>query len=166
MEFFRGTWVGDGELTTHLLLRWFAPNERLHFTCATVRVSDSAWIVTDRIAFSSGEVIDRKMHAELVAPDRIRVTADDMPEGADVLLHESGFRFTPYDIVVRHRGLTLRVRCLDENTVDRDGFIHDLVRIYFFGFPVAVMRIGPIARHDAEAAERTFDGMHGAPDTA
>lgn len=89
------------------------------------------------------------MFSELVAPDRIHVTADDMPLGADILLHESGFRFTPYHVVVEHRGLMIRLRCMDENTIDAAGFVHGRVRMSFYGFPVATMRLGPITRHDA-----------------
>jgi hypothetical protein len=116
-------------------------------TTEAVWLSDTVWLVRDHFEFSSGRIIDRKMFAELVAPDRIHVTADDMPMGADILLHESGFRFTPYKVLVHHRGFTFRLRCVDENTIDHDGFIHDCVRMSFCGFPVATMRLGPIVRH-------------------
>lgn len=149
-QFFRGTWTGIGEVVAHPLLRWFAPSQRLRMTSEPRWLSETAWLVYDRFELSSGRVIERKMSAELVAPDRIHVTADDMPFGADILLHESGFRFTPYYMLVRHGGFTFRVRCLDENTIDRDGFIHDLVRMYFYGFPVATMRISPITRRVAD----------------
>jgi hypothetical protein len=149
-QFFRGTWTGDGELVTHILLRWFAPNEHLHMTSKAHWLSDTEWLVTDHFEFSSGKVIDRKMLSELIAPDRVHVTADDMPMGADILLSESGFHFTPYPIVVRYRGFRIRLRCLDENTIDRDGFIHDRVRMFFFGFPVATLRLGPISRRDSQ----------------
>jgi predicted DCC family thiol-disulfide oxidoreductase YuxK len=146
-RFFRGVWTGNGELIIHPLLRWFAPIQRLRMTSEPVWLSDSIWVVKDRFESSSGRVMERKMFAELTAPDRIHVTADDMPLGADILLHESGFRFTPYYAVVRHRGFTFRVRCLDENTIDHEGFIYDLVRMHLYGFPVATMRIGPVTRH-------------------
>jgi predicted DCC family thiol-disulfide oxidoreductase YuxK len=146
-QFFQGVWTGDGELVIHPLLRWFAPSQRLRMTSEAVWLSDKAWVVKDRFEFSSGRVIERAMFAELTAPERIRVTASDMPLGADILLHESGFRFTPYYAIVEHRGFRFRVRCSDENTIDHDGSIHDLVRMYLYGFPVATMRIGPVTRH-------------------
>ncbi len=121
-------------------------------------LSETVWLVCDRLELSSGRVIERKMFAEIVVPDRNRIhgTADDMPFGADILLHESGFRFTPYYALVRLGGFTFRVRCIDENTIDRDGFIHDLVRMYFYGFPVATMRISPITRRVSEPSN---DGL-------
>ena len=148
--FFRGTWTGTGELLTHPLVRWFAPRERLTMTSEAVWLSETVWLVNDRFEFSSGRVITRKMFAELVAPDRIHVTADDMPLGADILLSETGFRFTPYDVLVRHRGFTIRLHCVDENVIGPDGSIQDRVRMFFWGVPVAVMRIGPIDRHVGE----------------
>ena len=157
-QFFRGVWTGDGNLVIHPLLRWFAPNQRLRMTSEPLWVSDTVWVVKDRFELSSGHVIERKMFAELTAPDRIHVTADDMPFGADILLHESGFRFTPYYALVGHRGFTFRVRCFDENTIDHDGFIHDLVRMYVYGFPVATMRIGPVTRHVSDPSNQRLDG--------
>lgn len=157
-QFFQGVWSGDGELIIHRLLRWFAPNQRLRMTSEAAWLSDRMWVVRDRFEFSSGRVMERKMFAELTAPDRIHVTADDMPLGADILLHESGFRFTPYYTIATHRGFTFRLRCWDENTIDHDGFIHDLVRMYVYGFPVATMRIGPVTRHVSDPSHQRLDG--------
>ena len=98
------------------------------------------------------------MFCELVTPDRIHVTADDMPRGADIQLHNRGFCFTPYHVLVKHRGLTVCLRCHDENTLDEHGFIHDLVKMYFCGVRVATMCIGPIKRNAERpntALERT-----------
>lgn len=86
------------------------------------------------------------MFAELVAPDRVHVTADDMPMGADILLQERGFRFTPYYALVSYGGRLYRLKCLDECRVDEAGFLHDTIRMFFWGFPVATMRLGPITR--------------------
>lgn len=86
------------------------------------------------------------MFAELVAPDRIHVTADHIPMGADILLHEGGFRFTPYYALVPYRGRLYRLRCLDECCVDQAGFLHDTIRMFFWSFPVATLRLGPITR--------------------
>lgn len=148
-EFFRGVWIGEGELIPNPLLRWLVPRERLRFSSEPVWLSETIWLVKDRIEFASGRVIERKMFAELVAPDRIHVTADDMPLGADILLHAKGFRFTPYHALGANRdgGRVHRLRCLDECQLDDAGFVHDSIRMYYWGVPVATMRIGPIARN-------------------
>ena len=97
--------------------------------------------------FSSGWIYERKMFAELVAPDRIHVTADDMPLGADIHLHEHGFRFTPYRAWGSFHGRRYRMRFHDECVLDEQGRIHDTIRMYYFGFPVATMFLGPLERH-------------------
>ncbi len=137
----------EGELVPHLLLRWFVTREHIHLSTEAVWLSETTWLVKDRFAFSSGRVLERKMFAELIASDRIHVTADDMPLGADILLYESGFRFTPYYVLVCHRGRVYRLRCADECWVDAAGFVHDTIKMYFWGIPVATMRLGPIDRN-------------------
>jgi hypothetical protein len=91
------------------------------------------------------------MFCELVAPDRIHCTADDMPLGADILLHERGYRFTPYYALGARRdgGRAYRVWCRDECWLDEGGFLHDAITMYYWGFPVATMRIGPMSRQGA-----------------
>jgi len=153
-EFFRGIWTGEGELAPHPWLRWFVPKARIRFSSEAVWLSETIWLVKDRLEFSSGQVIERKMFSELVAPDRIHVTADDMPLGADILLHKRGFHFTPYYALARHRGRTYRLRCTDECWIDESGFVHDTIKMYFWRFPVATMRLGPIDRRDRPGTVR------------
>jgi len=64
------------------------PAENIRHRSETVWFSETIWIVKDRFELSSGRVVERKMFAELVAPDRIHVTGDDMPLGADIILRE------------------------------------------------------------------------------
>ncbi len=148
-EFFRGLWTGEGEISPHPLLHWIIPRERLRFFSEAVWLSETIWLVKDRMEFASGRVIERKMLAELIAADRIHVTADDMPLGADILLHAKGFRFTPYYALaaLRDRGRLHRLRCVDECLLDEAGYVHDTIRMYYWRVPVATMRIGPIARN-------------------
>ena len=145
-EFFRGVWTSEGEIIPHPLFRWFVSRERLRHSSETLWLSGSVWIVRDRFEFSSGRILERKMFAELVGPDRIHVTADDMPLGADILLHEKGFRFSPYCALASYRKRTIRVRCVDECRIDADGFLHDTIEMFFWGIPIATMRLGPIQR--------------------
>jgi hypothetical protein len=145
-EFFCGNWVGPGERRPHPLLRWFAPFERLHLESTATWVTEATWLVKDRLEFSSGRVLEREMSCEFVRPDRIQVTADDMPGGATIHLFEDGFRFAPYYVRVDYRGFRFRLRCFDDNEIDEDGFVHDRIRMYLWPIPVATMSIGPIRR--------------------
>ena len=140
-DFFSGTWQGDGELLPHPLLRWFQRRDTIRFSSSTEWLSDTVWIVRDRMEYGSGEVIDRTMFAQLVAPDRIHVTADDMPLGADIHLHERGFRFTPYLAWSEYKGRRFRLKCFDDNVLDDEGLIHDTIRLYWYGLPVATIRM-------------------------
>ena len=140
-EFFTGIWKGEGELSPHPLLRWVMPKEHIRFLSQPIWLSDTVWVVKERFEFSSGDMIVRKMFVEIVGPDRLHVTADDMPLGADIVLHEKGFRFTPYWIWSKYRGRRWRLKCIDENLIDESGTIHDTIKMFFFGFPVATMRL-------------------------
>jgi hypothetical protein len=140
-EFFTGKWKGEGELSPHPLLRWLMPKEQIRFLSQAIWLSDTIWMVKERFEFSSRNVISRTMFVEIVGPDRLHVTADDIPLGADIILHEKGFRFTPYYIWSHYRGKRWRLRCIDENLIDEGGIIHDTIRMFYFGFPVATMRL-------------------------
>ena len=140
-EFFTGVWKGEGELSPHPLLRWVARKEHIHFEGRTIWLSDTVWVAKERFGFSSGDAIVRTMFVEIVDPDRLHVTADDMPLGADIVLHEKGFRFTPYWIWSKYRGRRWRLKCMDENLIDENGTIHDTIKMFFSGFPVATMRL-------------------------
>ena len=140
-EFFTGIWKGEGELSPHPLLRWLIPKERVRFSSRSIWLSETVWVVKERFEFSSRNAIARTMLVKIVGPDRLRVTADDMPLGADIILHEKGFRFTPYYIWSRYKGRRWRLRCTDENLIDENGTIHDTIRMFFLGFPVATMRL-------------------------
>jgi hypothetical protein len=140
-EFFTGTWKGEGELSPHPLLRWLIPIEQIRFSSEPIWLSDTLWMVKERFEFSSGEEIARKMFVEIVSTERLHVTADDMPLGADIILHEKGFRFTPYYVWSYYRGRRWRLRCIDENLVDESNTIHDIIKMFFFGLPVATMRL-------------------------
>jgi hypothetical protein len=140
-EFFSGTWKGEGQLSPHPLLRWLIPKERVCFSGGSVWLSETTWVVNESFEFSSGSTIARAMFVEIVGPDRLHVTADDMPSGADIILHEKGFRFTPYYIWGLYKGRRWRLRCTDENLIDEDGVVHDTIKMSCFGFPVATMRL-------------------------
>jgi len=140
-EFFKGVWQGEGELILHPLVRWGVPKERIRLLGRTVGLSDTVWMVKERFEFSSGNVIPRTMFVEIVAPNRLHVTADDMPLGADIILHENGFRFTPYYILSQYKGKRWRLRCLDENIIDESGTIHDTIKMFLFGLHVSTMRL-------------------------
>jgi hypothetical protein len=40
------------------------------------------------------------------------------------------------------------LRCYDRCSLDEAGRIHDVIRMYWHGFPVARMYLGPLERQD------------------
>lgn len=140
-KFFSGAWRGEGELIPHSLIAWFVPKEQIHLQSRTVWLTDTIWRVEESFAFSSGRVIQRKMFVEIIAPDQLHVTADDMPLGADIILRERGFRFTPYYILGEYGGRKWRLRCVDDNQLDENGMIHDRMEMFFCGMCVATMKL-------------------------
>lgn len=129
-EFFAGKWYGQGEFIPALPFRWCLRRQSVSYWGEAQWLSERFWIVPERIEFARGGVIQRKMFCELVAPDRIHVTADDMPLGADLELHEKGFRFTPYYAWSGPGRRKWLVRCFDENVLDDDGGIHNTIQMY------------------------------------
>ena len=140
-KFFSGTWRGEGELIPSPLIAWLVPKEQIRLRSRAVWLTDTVWKVEETFEFSSGKVMARKMFAEVIAPDRLHVTADDMPLGADIILHEKGFRFTPYYVLGDYGGRKWRMRCVDENQLDENGVIHDRIEMFFFGVRVATMKL-------------------------
>lgn len=140
-EFFAGTWSGIGELIPSRFLRWFVPIERIEFVSRPIWLSETVWMVQETFRFSSGTQIARTMFVQIVAPNRLHVTADDMPLGADIILSEKEFRFTPYYVWANHQGRRWQLRCLDENSIDEAGTIHDTIRMFFHGLEVATMHL-------------------------
>lgn len=140
-KFFSGIWRGEGELIPSRLNSWLVPKEQIRLQSRPIWLSDTIWKVEESFEFSSGKVVGRKMFAELTASDRVHITADDMPLGADIILHEKGFSFTPYYILGDFVGRKWRLRCVDDNRLDENGVIHDKIEMFFCGVPAAEMRL-------------------------
>ena len=87
----------------------------------------------------------------MVGNRRLHATSANMPGGADILLSEDGFSFTPYTIHLKHRGLLLRLRCYDTNHVGTDGIITNTIKMRFLGLPVATMLLWVTAERSKQA---------------
>ena len=140
-EFFAGIWKGQGVLIPHPLLRWLLPTETLSFESRTSWLSETVWMLKESFVLSSTGTISRTMFVQLIGPDRLHVTADDMPLGSDITLSEKGFRFAPYLVRSEHRGIPITLRCHDDNVIQQDGTIRDTIKMHFLGFHVATMHL-------------------------
>jgi hypothetical protein len=90
------------------------------------------------------------MHAEMVAPDRARVVADDMPGGAELLLEENGYRVVPrrYRYAFPLGPVRFTMRCRDEVKLCEGGELEWTIRFSWLGIPAGVLR-GRVRRVDA-----------------
>jgi hypothetical protein len=138
---FSGTWRGEGELTPHGLARIVLRREAVRITGTGEWLSDSVWRVSERFEMSSGWAFERRMFMELVAPDLVRATADDMPLGANVRLTADGFRFERFRSWLSYRGVRLRLSCQSEAVLGGDGILRGSVRLSLLRVPVVEMRL-------------------------
>jgi hypothetical membrane protein len=140
-RFFAGAWRGPGELVPfpHFIWRRFPLRfeARREFTW----FSDEAWLMDDVATFRSGRVERRRRFFHLVEPGRVHVTADDAPDGMDILLEEGGYRLTSYKFVVPVGPLRFALSCRDTHELAADGTLIDTMRLSWHGLPVARITI-------------------------
>lgn len=137
--FFTGVWSGEGDLLPSRLLRLLIPCEHFRYTGTVNWLTDSMWRVHDHYEFARGQVMDVHLSIEMVGNRRLHVTSANIPAGADILLSEDGFSFTPYTIHIKRWGLPLHLRCFDTTHVGTDGNLTNTIKMCFLGLPVAIM---------------------------
>lgn len=69
--------------------------------------------------------------AKLVAPDRVRLTSDDMPGGTELHLHADGFTLAPYAMSIGRPGLPvpILIRCVERCHLGPGGVLVDVFDI-------------------------------------
>ncbi len=138
-EFFTGRWSGEGHLVPRGLLRLFIRVQRFTYEGTTRWRDEAHWDVFDRFHYESGKVVDQQLSAALVAADRIRIIAPEMPGGATIQLRADGYDFTPYKYRFKAWLLSVTLRCCDINRLQADGTVMDSIQMRWLGLPVASM---------------------------
>jgi hypothetical protein len=134
-EFFRLRWSGSGEFRPRLGGHLFA--RRFHFRSETEFLDTEEWLVRDTTTFETGKTSHRTMLARLADSTHIKLSAEDMPRGAELTLEERGFSFRPYLLALPIVGpLRIRVRCVDRSRLDQDGALVDCIDMYFLRLPL------------------------------
>jgi hypothetical protein len=113
----------------------------LRFTCRreSTFLSDAVWYYDDQVFLGDGRVEARRRFCQLVAPDRIHVTADDMPDGAEIALSESGFGIAPFWWTVPLGPVRWPLRCVEESRFESDGTFVETFHLRSFGLPAGRM---------------------------
>jgi hypothetical protein len=146
-EFFARRWQGEGRFIPRPWLRRFIHPRRLRFRSSTTWLSDELWFVHDDTVWEDGRVERRDGLAQLVAPDRIRLTYDDLLGGSEVRLHPNHYTLSPYLMAVSVAPLPvpLLVRCVDRCELASDGSLLDTIDMAIAGVALGrqVMRLLP-----------------------
>jgi hypothetical protein len=120
-DFFARSWSGHGDLVLRPFFLGRFLTQRFEASRESVPLSDEVWRIDDEARFGGGHVERRRMYAELVSGDHVRVSADDMLDGADVWLEEGGFRIGEFRVAWPIGPLPVVLRCVDRSYVEADG---------------------------------------------
>jgi len=136
-ELFAVPWEGSGALWRPAWLQWLPLPTTFRFSSEIVNATTGAWDVLDTMTFPDGSTQQRRMHCRQLTPERLRLTAEDMPGGAEVHPRSDGFDFTPYVIRTRVLGpLRIPLRHLDTVQLEPDGTMLDIIELRFLGLRV------------------------------
>jgi hypothetical protein len=140
-DFFATEWTGDGRvvLRPFFLGRLFPQRVTAHRR--SVWLSDSLFRLEDEAGFGDGRSQRRETYCEFVADDHVRLTAGDMPDGADVWIEDGGYRTVPFRLAFPLGPLPLPLRCHDISHVEDDGTLVNEFDVRTVGLPVPVARV-------------------------
>jgi hypothetical protein len=138
-EFFRRSWSGDGEIVFFPALLWRRFPLRFRCRREATWLSDDVWYYDDQVVMGDGRVETRRRFCQFVAPDLVHVTADDMPDGAEMALGENGFRIAPFWWVVPIGPVRWPLRCREQSRMESDGTFVETFHLRSFGLPAGRM---------------------------
>lgn len=89
--------------------------------------------------YGDGRVQRRSTYCEFVSDDHVRLTASDLPDGADVMLGEGGYRIAPWRMNWPLGPISLPIRCRDVSRVAPEGTFVNVIeaRTAVFDLPLA-----------------------------
>lgn len=157
-DFLAQTWTGDGELVLwpFALGRLFA--QRVEARRETTWIDDRLFRIDDEAHFGGGRFERRTTFCEFVDDDHVRLTADDLLDGADVWLEPDGFRIAEFRMAWPVGPLPLIVRVVDRSYFEPGGTFVNTMDVLSLGprIPLArvTFRMRPLAtappRHAAD----------------
>ena len=153
-DFFAQSWRGEGELLLWPYSLWRRAGNRFEAERRATWVSDRVWRIDDVSRFADGREQSRLTFAELVDDDRVRLTAGDLPDGAEVVIEEDGYRMIPFRMDFPIGPLKIPMRVHDISHVEPDGTLANTfeARSLVAGLPIArlIFRVRPQPQPAAE----------------
>jgi hypothetical protein len=140
-EFLARSWSGEGELVLRpfFLGRLFA--QRVEARRESVWISERVWRIDDEAYFGDGRFERRSMYCEFVSDDHVRLTANDLVDGADVWLEADGFRLSEFRMAWPIGPIPLIIRCFDRSHFEPDGTFVNKIDLYSLGPRIPVARV-------------------------
>jgi hypothetical protein len=140
-EFLSRSWTGEGRLVLRpfFLGRFFA--QRVEARRDSVWISERVWRIDDEAYFGDGRFERRQMYCEFVSEDHVRLTADDLIDGADVWLEPEGFRLSEFRMAWPVGPIPLIVRCVDRSYFEGDGTFVNTIDLYSLMLRIPVARV-------------------------
>lgn len=139
-QVFARPWAGEATIRRPWWLRW-VPLLPTRFAFRTQAVPDGNGVrVHDTQTFPNGRTWQRTMRGELLSPGRWRMSAEDMPGGAEITVGSDGYTFTPYTIWAPVLGpVKVPLRCHDEVRFEDSERLTDTIQLHFLGIHVGAL---------------------------
>lgn len=152
-DFFATSWRGEGALVLRPFVLGRLFRQRVAARREATWISDRVWRVDDESRFAADHAERRHMYCELRDDGRVRLTANDLVDGAEVLLEAGGFRLPEWRMVWKVGPLPLVFRCADRSRLEPDGTFVNVVDVYTpaVRIPLArvTFRVRPVAAEPA-----------------
>jgi hypothetical protein len=155
-DFMSGEWSGEGEVVMRpfFIGRRFAGRFRAHRV--TRSISETVWLFDDRVDFGDGREMRRRTFLEFGSDGHGRLTAADLPDGADVWFEPGGYRIAPFRMAFPIGPAPVHVEVVDSSHIEPDGtFVNCYdARALVTGIPLArtTFRVRPVTAEYSRAS--------------
>ena len=154
-DFMAQEWTGEGQLALRPLFLGSYFAQRFTARRRSLSISDTLWRIDDEADFGGGRVQRRRTYVDFVTPQHLRLTAADLPDGADIWLEDGGYRMAPFRMAFPIGPLPILIRVHDTSYVDGDGsFVNQFdARALGIRLPLArtTFRVRPVEPLPADA---------------
>ena len=140
-EFFARAWTGDGEVVAWPYFIWRRFPQRFQARREATWISDTVWRFDDEAHFGPGSVRKRQTFCEFVTPDHIRLTARDLPDGADVWIEEGGYRISEFRMNFPLGPIAIPMLVRERSRFAPDGTFLNIFDARFRWLPLPLGRI-------------------------
>jgi hypothetical protein len=147
-DFFGRGWTGRGEVSLWPPRVWARFALPVEFRRDARPVSDDSWVFTDTTTFANGQSLVRRMVCVMEDPQRVKVIAEDMPGGAELVLTEGGYRVRPYRFTYPLGPVGMTLSCHDRVREVGDGSLDWTIAFRWHGIPISQIsgRVRPVDR--------------------